>query len=206
MTRGEDVAEAVELRAAYVGVIFAGGPRAMDPSTAASILAMAGTEARRVGVFGKGTAVSISAASHTAGLDIIQLHSDPTPEAIAEIRELSGRPIWAVVRIGKSGLPGSYSDIVDLADAVVLDAAVPGQLGGTGKAFDWSAVARELDRLRRPSRLVLAGGLTPENVSQAISALQPDVVDVSSGVELSPGVKHPTKMRAFAAAVSGWSP
>ncbi|MGI9075736.1 MAG: phosphoribosylanthranilate isomerase, partial [Gemmatimonadaceae bacterium] len=70
-------------------------------------------------------------------------------------------------------------------------------------AFDWYAVARALDRARRPSRLVLAGGLTPDNVSEAIRALRPDVVDVSTGVELSPGVKHAGKMRAFSAAVRG---
>ena len=206
MTRAEDVAAAVRFGAAYVGVIFAGGPRAIDADTADSILAMTGREAHRVGVFGDETAKCISAVSRTAHLDIIQLHADPTASKIAEVRALSGLPIWAVVRIKGGGLPAVYEELHATADAIVLDAAAPGRLGGTGIAFDWHAVARTLDHSPRPSLLVLAGGLTPNNVSEAIEALEPDVVDVSTGVELSPGIKHPGKMRAFAAAVRSNSP
>ncbi len=206
MTRAEDVAAAVGFGANYLGAVFAGGPRAIDPDTAATILAMSGTETRRVGVFGEATAAGISTASRTARLDIIQLHAGPTPHKIEDVRALSGCQIWAVVRVMDGELPDVYADLLGLADAIVLDTNVSGRLGGAGIAFDWYAVARALDRSRRPSRLVLAGGLTPGNVSQAIAVLHPDVVDVSTGVELSPGIKHPERMRAFVAAVRGDSP
>jgi phosphoribosylanthranilate isomerase len=92
------------------------------------------------------------------------------------------------------------------ADALVLDAKVPGQLGGTGVALDWAALANDVSawRAAHPGvRLVLAGGLTPENVQRAIGLLGPDVVDVSSGVESAPGIKDPERLQAFVDAVRG---
>ena len=206
MTRAEDVAAAVAFGTAYVGVIFAGGPRAIDPHTAHTILAMTGNETQRVGVFGDNTAEGIAADSRTAHLDIIQLHGNPTARTVEEVRALSGLQTWAVVRINGGELPPVYEELRETADAIVLDAAAPGRLGGTGMPFDWYAVARTLVRSPRPSLLVLAGGLTADNVSQAIEALDPDVVDVSTGIEVSPGIKHPGRMRDFAAAVRSSSP
>ncbi|MGI9078188.1 MAG: phosphoribosylanthranilate isomerase, partial [Gemmatimonadaceae bacterium] len=124
MTRAEDVRAAVGLGATYLGVIFAGGPRSIDPDTAATILAMAGSATRRVGVFGQETAAAISAACRTAGLDIIQLHADPTPDRVVEVRAVSGRQIWAAVRVRDGELPDMYADLLGLADAIVLDAVV----------------------------------------------------------------------------------
>jgi phosphoribosylanthranilate isomerase len=95
--------------------------------------------------------------------------------------------------------PASWFDVG--ADAVVLDAAVVGQLGGTGVAIDWAALAPEMHRLRMRGRVVLAGGLRPENVARAVALATPDIVDVSSGVESAPGAKDPERMRAFARAV-----
>jgi phosphoribosylanthranilate isomerase len=83
----------------------------------------------------------------------------------------------------------------------VLDAKIPGQLGGTGQAFDWDAIARTLDRRQVRARVVLAGGLNPENVAHAVRVVAPDVVDVSSGVESAPGIKDHARMRAFSDAV-----
>jgi phosphoribosylanthranilate isomerase len=88
-------------------------------------------------------------------------------------------------------------------DGVLIDALVPGVLGGTGVAVNWAAMARALDRGQRPPRLVLAGGLTPENVAHACRLVAPDVVDVSSGVESAPGIKDHGKMRAFLEAARG---
>jgi len=86
------------------------------------------------------------------------------------------------------------------ADAVVLDARVPGRLGGTGVALEWARLRDAVDRLREGRVLVLAGGLTPDNVAAAADVLAPDVVDVSSGVERAPGIKDHARMCAFAAA------
>jgi phosphoribosylanthranilate isomerase len=95
--------------------------------------------------------------------------------------------------------------LFDAGDAVVLDAKVSGVLGGSGVAFDWTAVATQIDVMRTRAPLVLAGGLTPSNISVALAAMRPDVVDVSSGVESAPGIKDHHAMRAFAAAVAQWN-
>jgi phosphoribosylanthranilate isomerase len=87
------------------------------------------------------------------------------------------------------------------ADAVVLDTAAANGLGGSGELFDWEAVAGQLGAIRRRARMVLAGGLRPDNVALAIRALRPDVVDVSSGVESAPGIKDFELMRRFVDAV-----
>jgi phosphoribosylanthranilate isomerase len=94
-------------------------------------------------------------------------------------------------------VPAEAAALIAVADAVVLDAKVPGRLGGTGTAFDWEGVARALDRDRGRGRIVLAGGLNPENVSRAVHIVAPDIVDVSSGVESAPGIKDHARMRAF---------
>jgi phosphoribosylanthranilate isomerase len=96
---------------------------------------------------------------------------------------------------------GANTALFSAADAVVLDAAVDGRLGGTGVPLPWATVARALDGVRGSAPLVLAGGLRAENVGLAIEALAPDVVDVSSGVEAAPGVKDHERMRRFAEAV-----
>jgi phosphoribosylanthranilate isomerase len=88
-----------------------------------------------------------------------------------------------------------------VGDGLLLDAAVPGKLGGTGVTLPWAELAEPLRELRRFKRIILAGGLRPENVGQAIAALSPDVVDVSSGVESSPGIKDHGRMREFRDAV-----
>ena len=90
----------------------------------------------------------------------------------------------------------------ELGDATLIDAFVPGALGGTGVTLPWTQLAARLRSVRGNSRLVLAGGLRPENVAIAIAALSPDVVDVSSGVESSPGIKDHDRMRAFRDAVT----
>lgn len=201
LTRVEDARVACELGAAYLGVIFAGGPRQISVERAREVLAGCGTAARRVGVFGAAKAGEIARAIEGARLHVAQLHGDPTAEDIAAVRESTGAEVWAVARVGAS-VPASIDELFEQADAVLVDAKVDGRLGGTGVALDWAAVAPELTRRRRGRALVLAGGLRPENVAQAVAALDPDVVDVSSGVESAPGIKDHVRMRAFAAAVS----
>jgi phosphoribosylanthranilate isomerase len=100
-------------------------------------------------------------------------------------------------------LPPEADSLFGAADAVLLDARVDGSLGGSGIAVSWAAIALQVDAVRRGRRLVLAGGLRPENVAAAVETLAPDVLDVSSGVESAPGIKDHARMRAFAAAASG---
>ena len=199
LTRPEDARVGAELEARYLGVVFADGPRRITAERAVELFARAG-DARRVAVFGAAEAGAIADTATRAGVDVIQLHGDPTPATVDAIRRQWRGRIWAVVRTAGE-LPESTAALFSVADAVVLDAAVGGRLGGTGVTLPWAAVARALDGFRGAAPLVLAGGLTPENVGAAIAALAPDVVDVSSGVEAAPGVKDHDRMRRFADAV-----
>jgi phosphoribosylanthranilate isomerase len=133
---------------------------------------------------------------------VVQLHADPTAEAVDAVRRRYGGLVWAVLRTTGAELPERAASLFGAADAVLLDAQVAGALGGTGHTLPWVALRGAVDRARGAGTLVLAGGLTPSNVAAAIAALAPDVVDVSSGVEQEPGVKDHSRMRAFAEAVA----
>jgi phosphoribosylanthranilate isomerase len=199
ITRCEDAREAGVLGAGFAGVFFARGPRRLEPARARDVLDAAGPAVRRVGVFGTTAPRTIADVARTVRLDVVQLHGDPTPEAVRALRNEVDVAVWAVVRVAGRPLRLRLEELEPVVDAIVLDAYVPGQLGGTGVTFDWSVVAR---LARRPSvRLVVAGGLTPANVGDAIATLRPDVVDVSSGVERERGVKDHQRMRAFVHAV-----
>jgi phosphoribosylanthranilate isomerase len=199
LTRSVDVGEAVALGASYVGVVFAGGPRLVTPDRAAAILAHVAPGVRRVGVFGRASAGEVGAAARAAGLDIVQLHGDPTAADVESVRRRFHGEVWGVVRVD-GALPGGFDELAAASDAVLLDARVAGALGGSGAAFDWPRAMQALEG-RRPRRLVLAGGLTPENVAGAAAVLAPDAVDVSSGVESAPGIKDHARMRAFVGAL-----
>lgn len=201
LTRADDARQAAALGAAYVGVIFAGGPRQLDPVRARAVLDGAGGAVRRVGVFGEQPPAEIARVAREVTLDIVQLHGHLSAEDVRRVRGEIGTGVWAVVRVAGRVDPRCLAALDGEVDAVVLDAFAVGQLGGTGMTFDWSALTDEA-RPRR-ARLVAAGGLNPENVSAAIVALRPDIVDVSSGVECSPGVKDHQRMRAFVDAVRG---
>lgn len=202
LTRPEDAAAASALGAAYAGVIFAGGPRLLSPERAREVLAAA-SGARKVGVFGVRDAAEIASVAREVGLDVVQLHGDPDADAVERVRRLFAGEVWAVVRCDGARVPSHTAALFGTADAVVLDAKVPGQLGGTGVTVPWPALREVLAPWRGGAPVVLAGGLTPDNVAEAIAALGPAVVDVSSGVEVAPGVKDHDRMRAFWHAATG---
>jgi len=200
LTRADDVEAAVALGCDYVGVIFAGGPRNRTLGQAASILRNAGS-ARRVGVFGAPHATELSHYVTTVPLSVAQLHGDSSPRAVLAARAIGVTEVWSVVPVVGGALRPDAEELFQCADAVVLDTKGANGLGGTGRSFDWAAAAAVLGAVRRQARLVLAGGLTPDNVAEAIAHLKPDVVDVSSGVESAPGVKDPILMSRFVEAV-----
>ena len=202
LTRPGDAAFAGELGAAYLGVIFAGGPRVLSAARAAEVLDGCTSGARRVGVFGRALPGEIGRIVREARLDVVQLHADPTASEVSAVRGETSAQIWAVIRV-TDALPPDVDDLFGVADAVLIDARVAGSLGGNGVAVEWEALQSELGARRRGRRLVLAGGLAPGNVGRAVATLRPDVVDVSSGVESAPGIKDHARMRAFAAAVAG---
>jgi phosphoribosylanthranilate isomerase len=202
LTRPEDARHAATLGASYVGVIFAGGPRNLSPDSALDVLSEAGPEVQRVGVFADQDDRELLRIAEHATLDVIQLHAAWNPERVKRLRGQFDGQIWPVVRVANAELPEWIVDAFSLGDAVVLDAYVPGELGGTGVTLPWGQLSARLKVVRTDTPIVLAGGLRPENVGIAIAALGPQVVDVSSGVESAPGIKDHDRMRAFRDAVA----
>jgi phosphoribosylanthranilate isomerase len=203
MKRPQDAALAAEIGASYIGAIFADSPRRVSIDEARALFDAAGEGVKRVGVFGTNDANEIARASESARLDVVQLHADPSAREVAEIRKHFHGDVWAAIRIVGSHIPAEAENLFEVADAVVLDARSEKALGGTGQALPWDALAVDLARDRGSSAVVLAGGLKPTNVASAIRTLAPDIVDVSSGIEQSPGKKDPWLMREFFAAASG---
>ena len=199
LTRARDVDAAASLGADYVGVIFAGGPRNRSLAEAAAILRPSG-DAKRVGVFGAQPASELHRYASEVPLNVAQLHGNSTVKEVLAVRAIGVHEVWAVVPVTGSQLSEHAEALFLTADAVVLDTGAASGLGGTGKSFDWMAVAAKLGNVVRTAKLVLAGGLNDTNVAEAIHILKPDVVDVSSGVESAPGVKDPILMRRFAEA------
>lgn len=197
LTREEDARLAAELGAAYTGVILAGGPRHLPLDRARRVLDGA-RGPKRVAVFGRATSGEVADQADALGLDVVQLHADPTVSDVVALRGRFAGEVWAVLRLAAAALPAHASELADAADAVVLDRHATGALGGTGQALPWAELAGSLGVIRQRARIVLAGGLHPGNLHEALRHVMPDIVDVSSGVESAPGIKDHQKMRAFA--------
>lgn len=205
LTRAEDVALAEQLGASYLGGIRAGGPRLLSSQQWGEVLGPARDGALRIAVVGTMTTTALVREAEQLGADIIQWHGDPSPSNVQSVLQ-AGVRVWPVLRVEGTRLPAEAWSLSEGVEALVLDAKVTGQLGGTGVALDWTALSADIATWRTENpgvQLVLAGGLTASNVGQAITLLRPDVVDVSSGVERAPGIKDPERMRAFAHAVRG---
>jgi phosphoribosylanthranilate isomerase len=195
LTSPEDARAAAEAGAAAIGLVFwSRSPRAVDLPAARRIAAGLPPFVLRVGVFVDEEPGVIARIADSVGLDLVQLHGSEPPEAIAALP----RRALKAVRVGGGFRPEDALRYAGHAAGLLLDTGEAALPGGTGRAFDWSVVASLRDRL---GFLVLAGGLTPDNVATAIRVVRPDAVDVSSGVEAGPGRKDPAKMRAFVAAV-----
>lgn len=204
LTRRQDAEAAAGAGAAYLGVILAPGyRRTVTPGDAGVILG--GFQARRVGVFVDADADGLRGAAREAGVQVLQLHGDETPELAARMRE-EGWEVWKAVRVRHADdVSAAVRRFAGAADALLLDGYDPAAHGGTGARFGWADAAARLDALPDGLKLVAAGGLRPENVAQAARILRPDAVDVSSGVESAPGVKDPEAVRAFVRAVRSLS-
>lgn len=194
ITRREDALLAVELGAAALGFNFyPPSPRYLAPSVAGGIVRELPPFVMPVGVFAdQRDAEHIAAVAREAGVAAVQLRGPGLPMTDGP---LGGFPIILVVPVGQDFRPEELGRFK--ASAFLLDTHDPKLLGGTGKRFDWN-LARDAKRF---GTIILAGGLTPENVAQAIREVRPYAVDVASGVESAPGVKDAAKLRAFFAAV-----
>lgn len=201
ITNLEDARIAIDAGANALGFVFhPASPRNVSAATVKGITASLPAQIEKVGVF-VSPSTNIEDTVASAGLTAIQLHfTDPpdTPEnfsrsAFKKFLALNAGQTSAATNVA-TYLPGPI-------DALFLDSGTPDRPGGTGKVFDWMAAAGVISSLGRKHRIVVAGGLTPENVVDAIHTLKPWGVDVSSGVEARPGKKDPEKVRAFIQAV-----
>jgi phosphoribosylanthranilate isomerase len=177
-------------------ILWPGSKRAADPAEAAMIARQLRRKVEIAGVFVNQSLDEVERLADTVGLSLIQLHGDEGPSYAVEIARRTG------AKVIKAQSVRLASDILSVqafrTDFHLLDTHREGQRGGTGETFDWDMVGRH-----RTSQtpLILSGGLGPDNVVAGIEAVRPFAVDVASGVESSPGVKDPEKMKAFAEAV-----
>jgi phosphoribosylanthranilate isomerase len=194
LTREADLAAAVAAGADAIGFVFyAKSPRAVTPARAAELARGLPPFVTPVGLFVNAADAELAEAFAAVPNMLVQFHGDETPQDCARI----ARPFLRAARMG----PGV--DLLDFAarfshaQAILLDALVEGY-GGGGKVFDWSLIPRNV-----PSPLVLSGGLSAANVGDGIAQLRPWAVDVSSGVEVSKGIKSADLMNEFCRAVTG---
>ena len=190
----EDARFAAESGADAVGFVFwYMSPRRVDPEQAAAITAELPDQVLRVGVFVDAPRDEIERVSQLVGLDLLQLHGEEPPEALEGL----SRPALKAVRVGPRFTAAEALRYSKTAQGIVVDTRLPGQTlmpGGTGVPFDWSLVANLAEQV---PFLMLAGGLSPTNVAEAVRAVRPDAVDVSSGVERMPGRKDPERVQIF---------
>ncbi len=195
ITSLEDALHAVREGADALGFVFhEASPRNISPDRAESIIAALPPFVQVVGLFVNAESANVNAVADRCRLDVIQLHGDEPPEYCGTIRRRVIK-VFRVRDISSLEPIGNYR-----VAGVLLDAYSPKAYGGTGQTFNWE-IAREAAK-HRP--VILAGGLTPENVRQAIETVGPYAVDVSSGVEAAPGRKDPVKVRKFIRQAKGW--
>ena len=204
ITSVADALASVAAGADWIGLNFhPGSPRCIDPGVAAEIIAALPAEARAVGLFVDRVPSEVARLVDSLGLSIVQLHGDEPPEDLVALRHLT---IVRAFRLQGAESVAKMEQYLVRAealgrrpDAVLIDASVAGMAGGTGRLIPHEV----LDRLPDLPRLILAGGLTPENVSERVAVVRPWMVDVASGVESSPGRKDPQRVAAFIRAARG---
>ena len=193
ITRPEDAAAAVAAGADAIGVIFAPSPRQVTLDQAADVLADVPPLVARVGVFVDATPDEVDAAIDVCGLTAVQFSGSETPAACRAV----DRPVIKALRVGTDFGSRAWKPYRGYAAALLLDTHVTGKAGGTSQTFDW----HKPGEFPGWASVFVAGGLGPSNVGACIAAMRPFAVDVSSGVEVRPGVKGHDEIFAFCAAV-----
>jgi phosphoribosylanthranilate isomerase len=191
ITRLQDLHAACDAGADALGFVFyEKSPRHVTAATATALVREMPPFVQSVGLFVNAPPAWIESVLQVVPLDLLQFHGDETPADCARY----GRPYIKAVRVNQDTDLLKCAADFDAACGLLLDAYVPGVPGGTGARFDWSLIPANL-----PRPIVLSGGLTPENVAEAVQQVRPWAVDVSSGVEASKGIKDPRKIAQFIA-------
>jgi phosphoribosylanthranilate isomerase len=207
-TNLDDAQLAAELGADAVGFVFAPSARRVTSAEVAKITPHLPTSVERVGVFHALDAYEIARAAHEAGLTAVQLHSGVDFALLHRLHKLFAGQVSLIQTVHwEVGTEGGSAAIVaaelrkiaadGLVDHVLVDSKVGAATGGTGVSFDWEAARAIFDEAAPELKLIVAGGLRSENVSEAIQGLNPWGVDVASGVEDVPGRKSPEKLAVF---------
>jgi phosphoribosylanthranilate isomerase len=189
ITNKEDALAAAHLGADALGFVFAPSPRKISAESAREIIKALPPFVKTVGVFVDEDPERVSSIAAMCGLDILQLHGSESVDYCSSF----DRRVIKAVRLQSRDELKNLSKYVSVVDALLLDTYLPNKLGGTGVTFDWTLAVEA----RKYGRIVLAGGLKPQNVAAAISMVKPYAVDASSGLERSPGVKDHEKMAQF---------
>lgn len=201
VTSAEAIAAAAENGASHVGfVYFEDSPRYVAPRDSMKLAKAVPDGVKRVGVFVDPDDALLERAVMGGRLDVIQLHGSEKPERVKELKARHQVRIWKAVPVSAASDLENAKRYVGIADRLIYDARTPKASrlpGGMGIAFDWSL----LDRYKHKAEWGLSGGLSAENIGEAIRTTGAPLVDVSSGVESEPGVKDPDKIAAFCAAV-----
>lgn len=187
---------AVDAGADYLGLVFARSPRRLTPLAAERLVEA--VPAAWVGVFVDPDPDRVRQAADRLGLHAVQLHGSESPALCRAIRSGCRRPVWKALRWDAGSR--AIEAYAGSCDALLLDAADGDRFGGTGRTVPWNRLAARLAARPRSIPVFLAGGLGPENVEEAIRAVDPDGVDASSRLERSPGRKDPDLVRRFVAA------
>jgi len=181
----------------YVGLVFcAGSPRNLDLETARRLAQRARGRARIVALLVDPDDKQLEDVVTAAAPDIIQLHGGETPQRVAEVAKRFGRPVLKAIKVAVADDVLSARSYAGKADRILFDARPPREAtrpGGLGAAFDWHV----LEKLDLQLPFMVSGGLTAENVAEAVRVTRAGGVDISSGVERAPGVKDPDMIRAF---------
>jgi len=198
-TRKEDARAAVSAGVDALGFIFVRkSPRYIDPQQAALIAAELPLFVSRVGVFVDAEIDHLKKVVEQAGLTVVQLHGIESPDYCAELKRWNRSVgICKAFRVGPGSGPCDFEGYREGADGFLLDTYVKGVAGGTGLPFDWTTI----NQLALPKPLILAGGLNPDNVSEAIKVARPYAIDINSGVEDRPGVKNHQLLKQLIIAV-----
>ncbi|MBV9086067.1 MAG: phosphoribosylanthranilate isomerase [Acidobacteria bacterium] len=206
-TNLEDARLAVDAGADALGFIFAPSPRRIHPKEAAGIIAELPSTVEKVGVFVNQSPAIILDTADTARLTGVQLHGDEDQPYIQNLANVNANrtrslDIFKAIAFQRAANDDvdSFAEFADHLRALVIDSGSASKAGGTGNPFDWPAARLLVNRFSRTFDVVIAGGLTPSNVGEAIQLFDPWGVDVVSGVERSPGKKDPQKVREFIAA------
>ena len=188
---------ALASRADHIGLVFfAPSPRNLSLNEAAQLGAQAAGRIGKVGLFVDADERTIAEAVEAAGLDALQLHGRETPVQAARLRARHGLPVWKALAVTSRDDLRGMADYSGAADLILFDAKTPegsALPGGSGLVFDWTL----LSGYRGSVAWGLAGGLSPDNVGEALRITQAPLVDVSSGVESAPGVKDVDRIAAF---------